>query len=71
MGVCRHRMKEFDDFLFINPLEFDKNKAQTNTLSAPTSFKRKDNESLQSGIGKNNVRSANQEKNPLFHEINA
>lgn len=36
--------KNSDDFLFANPLEFDKDKAKTNIPSALISFRRKNSE---------------------------
>ncbi len=50
--------ENLDDFLFANPLEFDEDKAQTNTPFAPTSLGRKNGESPQSGTGGNDIRFA-------------
>lgn len=54
--------ENLDDFLFDDLLEFDNEKAETNTILALIALGRKSIELLESGIERNDIRSRDQEE---------
>ena len=64
------KWENLNNSLFADPLEFDENKTQTNTLSTPAFLRKKNGKSSQLGTGRNDIRSADQEENPPFNGNN-